>query len=95
MRNLYNFSSFFFLKKNRPVSVGPLEASFPIFPSFLSSFFFSLFFSFSFSWIMFFFSFFLKKVFLSFLLFQHLYQGLAKDVSSVVGAPWRCGVLKA
>ena len=26
-------------------------------------------------------------------LFWHVYQGLTKDVSSVVGAPWRCGVL--
>ena len=25
--------------------------------------------------------------------FQHLYWCLTKDVSSVVGAPWRCGVL--
>ena len=38
---------------------------------------------------------FLKKCFslFVFILFQHLYQGLTKDVSSVVGAPWRCGVL--
>ena len=25
--------------------------------------------------------------------FQRLYQGLTKDVASVVGAPWRCSVL--
>ena len=25
--------------------------------------------------------------------FEYLYQGLTKDVSSKVGAPWRCGVL--
>ena len=25
--------------------------------------------------------------------FQHLFLGYTKDVSSVVGAPWRCGVL--
>ena len=25
--------------------------------------------------------------------FEQLHQGLTKDVSSVVGAPWRCGVL--
>ena len=38
-----------------------------------------------------------KCVFLFFFLkkcrFQHLYWCLTKDVSSVVGAPWRCGVL--
>ena len=40
---------------------------------------------------------FLKIVFLVFFLnicsFKHLYWCLAKDVSSVVGGPWRCGVL--
>ena len=34
-----------------------------------------------------------EKWFSLFFLFQHLSQGLTKDVSSVVGAPWRCGVL--
>ena len=28
-----------------------------------------------------------------FIFFWQLFQGLTKDVSSVVGAPWRCGVL--
>ena len=44
---------------------------------------------------------FLRKKFLPFFLVflsntsycWHQYQGLTKDVSSVVGAPWRCGVL--
>ena len=80
---------------------------FPFFLFF--SFIFFHFLSFSFSWICFFsfsfsFSLFLNFSFLIFFLFficfslivfllLHLYQGLTKDVSSVVGAPWRCGVL--
>ena len=31
--------------------------------------------------------------FLNICRFWHLYQGLTKDVSSVAGVPWRCGVL--
>ena len=67
----------------------PFEASSP--------FFFVPFFS-SFSFVLFHFLFFsIKKmfVFICFIFFSSiLYQGLTKDVvSSVVGAPWRCGVL--
>ena len=47
----------------------------------------STFLSFSFS------DFFLNVVLHLFFLFQHLYQSLTVDVSSVAGAPWRCGAL--
>ena len=80
--------------------VGPSRDPFgPSFPFLFLPFFPP--FSFSFSWILFFFSFFFffffyfffKIMFFFIFIFKYLYQGFTKDVSSEVGAPWRCGVL--
>ena len=38
-------------------------------------------------------NFFIFSLFIIFLFFLNLYQGLTKDVSSAVRAPWRCGAL--
>ena len=84
-----SFSHFF-----RPLFFHPFsDFSFSFSFSFSSFCFFFFFFFFSLDLVLLFFLFFSCFSFFVFFFFQHLYQGLTKNVSSVVGAPWTCGVL--